>query len=64
MTNEEKLMLAVDRMYVSKEKYDTLSAWEKSFLQGIASAYKKSKSLSIKQKNTLYPILKKHNVIK
>ncbi|PLC56000.1 hypothetical protein [Photobacterium carnosum] len=63
MTNEEKMILAIDKIYITKTIYEQLSDWEKSFLRGLSSEYRRRKSLSVKQKNILYPILKKHNVI-
>jgi len=62
MTNEEKLMLQVDRTLSSNEKRDLLTPWELKFLHDISNYQRRKTSyslgLSSKQKSCAFNILK------
>lgn len=58
---EEKIMMAIDTA-LTKHR-EKLSSWEISFLNGLRSAYVKSSSLSVKQKTTVTPILKRLSLV-
>ena len=57
LTREQKVVLALDTALTSKR--DELTTWEINFLNGLRSAYIKRSSLSVKQKSTVSPILKR-----
>jgi hypothetical protein len=57
MTREEKMMLSIDSALTTKR--EQLTPWEITFLNGLRTAYTKSKSLSVKQKTVATPILKR-----
>lgn len=63
MGREQKIMLGIERIILSQEKYGKLSCWEKLFLQGMSRQWRKTQRFSIKQKNTAFPILKRMNEI-
>ncbi|HCX3926403.1 hypothetical protein [Klebsiella pneumoniae] len=67
MNAEEKLMNRVEKVLFSQSMSIALTIWEKDFLLSISKIFKASnnnpyslKSLSPKQKNRVFSILKSH----
>lgn len=56
-TPEVRMILSIERA-IDKKK-SQLSTWELDFLTSLAAVYRKKGSLSVKQKNVAYPILRR-----
>jgi hypothetical protein len=57
LTREMKIVDAIDNALTRKR--ESLSAWEINYMNGLRNAYRKSSSLSVKQKSVVTPILKR-----
>ena len=62
-TREYKINQSIEIVLLNPKKLEKLSEWEKKFLRGLNQSYTISNSLSVKQKNKVIPILKKHNFL-